>query len=114
MQELLILSAGLKANQSEVNEFFMSTLQHTIDDFVSEANTTEDGESRLYHKPLKVLRALASTGPGNINAAQKLANAVAGIFSFLLFVIQQNINMEDSYIILYERIYIRNTDNCCV
>lgn len=99
MQELLILSAGLKSNQSEVNEYFFSTLHHCIDDFVSEANgasssstsilfPSEEGEgryinkteqSRLYHKSLKILRTLASSGPGNIHAAQKLSIAATGI-----------------------------------
>lgn len=100
LQELLILSAGLKSNQSEVNEYFFSTLHHCIDDFVSEANgatssstsilfSSEEGsegrytnkteQSRLYHKSLKILRTLASSGPGNIHAAQKLSIAATGI-----------------------------------
>ena len=118
LQELLILSASLKSNQSEVNELFFNTIQHVVNDFVSEANessspsstathivapeettssyNTSNGTntsnisglketSRLYYKSLKILRTLASSGPGNIHAAQKLSIAATGIYLLLLY-----------------------------
>ena len=96
LRELLIVAGQFRVNQSETRQFFYKTVRQSVNNFV--AMTVAHGEeeeereqhgsahanveanvsaSIFYEDQLDVLRALASTGPGNIRAAENVAASVA-------------------------------------
>ena len=72
-----------------MREFFYKTVRQSVANFTAmtiaekealEAGASEEQllEAARYDSQLEVLRALASTGPGNIRSAENVATSIAG------------------------------------
>jgi len=89
LQQLLAMSAQLRANQSEVNEYFKELLHKAInsytsivadDDSISESDINVEQHISVYEESLSSLQAIVDGDPRNIAAATRLATSFAETF----------------------------------
>lgn len=86
LQQLLALTAQLRANQSDVNEYFKELLHKTINSYtsvVAEDSPVPEIEQQhiaLYDQSLSSLQAVVDGDPRNIAAATRLATSFAENF----------------------------------
>ena len=86
LQQLLTLTAQLRANQSDVNEYFKELLRKTINSYTSVVTDDnpdpqiEQQHIALYDQSLSSLQAVVDGDPRNIAAATRLATSFAENF----------------------------------